>query len=243
MAITKSTVFAVLFLVLVLSTETANLVKIHRASPRIKSKSPQENNGWFSMCRYLPDFSRLFSKNKEAWLYSIPCTFLVGLCGVFPLLVIPVESGQALKEGVTADHLRLLLSFAVGGLLGDVFLHLLPEAWSKGEKEDHSTNFYVGLWVLAGILVFLILEKVFDDDKETPKKCKKEDTKHETVQNGISHKEKDVKYGNIHKVSEMNGFTKTNGTIRKRQTSNEETLTESTTDETHEEHEPDHKVH
>jgi hypothetical protein len=35
---------------------------------------------------------------------------------------------------VTADHLRLLLSFAVGGLLGDVFLHLLPEAWSKGEK-------------------------------------------------------------------------------------------------------------
>lgn len=26
--------------------------------------------------------------------------------------------------------LRLLLSFAVGGLLGDVFLHLLPEAWS-----------------------------------------------------------------------------------------------------------------
>jgi len=99
MAITKSTVFAVLFLVLVLSTETANLVKIHRASPRIKSKSPQENNGWFSMCRYLPDFSRLFSKNKEAWLYSIPCTFLVGLCGVFPLLVIPVESGQALKEG------------------------------------------------------------------------------------------------------------------------------------------------
>lgn len=26
--------------------------------------------------------------------------------------------------------LPLLLSFAVGGLLGDVFLHLLPEAWS-----------------------------------------------------------------------------------------------------------------
>lgn len=26
--------------------------------------------------------------------------------------------------------LKVLLSFAVGGLLGDVFLHLLPEAWS-----------------------------------------------------------------------------------------------------------------
>ena len=30
---------------------------------------------------------------------------------------------------VSADRLKLLLSFAVGGLLGDVFLHLLPEAY------------------------------------------------------------------------------------------------------------------
>ena len=28
-----------------------------------------------------------------------------------------------------AAKLKLLLSFAVGALLGDVFLHLLPEAW------------------------------------------------------------------------------------------------------------------
>lgn len=30
-----------------------------------------------------------------------------------------------------AATLRILLSFAVGGLLGDVFLHLLPEAWEN----------------------------------------------------------------------------------------------------------------
>lgn len=30
-----------------------------------------------------------------------------------------------------ARTLRVLLSFAVGGLLGDVFLHLLPEAWGN----------------------------------------------------------------------------------------------------------------
>lgn len=98
MAINKSTVFALLFLLLLLSTETS-LVKIHRASPRPKTKLTQENNGWFAMCRFLPDFSSLFSKNKDAWIYSIPCTILVGLCGVFPLLVIPVESGHALREG------------------------------------------------------------------------------------------------------------------------------------------------
>lgn len=98
MAIKKSTVFTVFFLLLMLSTET-DLVKIHRASPRSKSKVTQENNGWSTMGRFLPDLSTLFTKNKQAWLYSIPCTFLVCLCGVFPLLVIPVESGQALKEG------------------------------------------------------------------------------------------------------------------------------------------------
>lgn len=35
-----------------------------------------------------------------------------------------------------SKSLKILLSFAVGGLLGDVFLHLLPEAWSA----DLSTN-------------------------------------------------------------------------------------------------------
>lgn len=33
-----------------------------------------------------------------------------------------------------ANKLKLLLSFAVGGLLGDVFLHLLPEAWESLDK-------------------------------------------------------------------------------------------------------------
>ena len=31
----------------------------------------------------------------------------------------------------SAKRLQILLSFAVGGLLGDVFLHLLPEAWAN----------------------------------------------------------------------------------------------------------------
>jgi len=28
-----------------------------------------------------------------------------------------------------SKHLRLLLSFSVGSMLGDVFLHILPEVW------------------------------------------------------------------------------------------------------------------
>lgn len=37
-----------------------------------------------------------------------------------------------------SKSLRILLSFAVGGLLGDVFLHLLPQAWSS--EVSQSTN-------------------------------------------------------------------------------------------------------
>lgn len=41
--------------------------------------------------------------------------------------------------------------------------------------DPHAVNFNVGSWVLAGILLFFILEKIFDDDKETDEKCKKEE--------------------------------------------------------------------
>ena len=38
-----------------------------------------------------------------------------------------------------AANLKLMLSFAVGGLLGDVFLHLLPEAWAYVDKGQFCT--------------------------------------------------------------------------------------------------------
>ncbi|KAK0182242.1 hypothetical protein PV327_000400 [Microctonus hyperodae] len=64
-----------------------------------------------------------------------------------------------------AGTLKLLLSFAVGGLLGDVFLHLLPEAWSNNSLNINSTkehpSMLCGLWVLTGFLLFIITEKIF----------------------------------------------------------------------------------
>ena len=85
---------------LVLVSETA-MVKIHRAIPRnAKPTRADDSTSWlgFEPCKFLPDLSNIFAK-KEAWLYSIPATILVGMCGIFPLLVIPVEAGHALREG------------------------------------------------------------------------------------------------------------------------------------------------
>jgi zinc and cadmium transporter len=48
----------------------------------------------------------------------------------------------------------LLVSFAVGGLFGDAFIHLLPESF-----EEISSNLAIGLYILLGIMVFFVLEK------------------------------------------------------------------------------------
>ncbi|XP_052254476.1 zinc transporter ZIP13-like [Dreissena polymorpha] len=104
----------------------------------------------------------------ETWIYSIGGAILVGLSGIFPLLVIPIEAGPALRHGAAAARLKLLLSFAVGGLLGDVFLHLLPEAWQhlNNNGNDHEGHTRLGLWVIAGMLSFLIIEKMFAQEGE-----------------------------------------------------------------------------
>ncbi|XP_049747094.1 zinc transporter ZIP13 isoform X3 [Elephas maximus indicus] len=72
-----------------------------------------------------------------------------------------------------ARRLKQLLSFALGGLLGNVFLHLLPEAWAYtcssspgGEGQSLQQQQQLGLWVIAGFLTFLVLEKMFLDSKE-----------------------------------------------------------------------------
>lgn len=82
------------------------------------------------------------------WLYALISVALVSsvsLIGVFFL---------SLNEKVLRKILIFLVSFAVGGLFGDAFIHLLPESF---EKLGH--NLTTSLLVLLGIFIFFILEK------------------------------------------------------------------------------------
>ncbi|KAM7406047.1 hypothetical protein PAMP_000451 [Pampus punctatissimus] len=107
----------------------------------------------------------LASEYAHVWLLSLVGSVVVGLSGIFPLLVIPIEAGAALKTEAGYQKLKQLLSFAIGGLLGDVFLHLLPEAWALSGSSASNHNHYMtqGLWVIIGLLAFLLLEKMFPD--------------------------------------------------------------------------------
>nr|XP_014098416.1 zinc transporter ZIP13 homolog [Bactrocera oleae]XP_014098417.1 zinc transporter ZIP13 homolog [Bactrocera oleae]XP_014098418.1 zinc transporter ZIP13 homolog [Bactrocera oleae]XP_036212730.1 zinc transporter ZIP13 homolog [Bactrocera oleae] len=131
---------------------------------------------------YMPDFLLTMTKHfvYTPWVFSLLGSVVIGLAGILPLIIIPTD--ENLKEGGYKDpgeskFLKVLLSFAVGGLLGDVFLHLLPEAW-EGERNTSSEHpsLRSGLWVLSGILIFTIVEKIFSGyanaDEENPQpKC------------------------------------------------------------------------
>ena len=68
--------------------------EIHRAKSNAqKSVVKQPNFG------YVNDSQNVMEINLEVWAYSVTAAILVGLSGIFPLLVIPMESGPALKHG------------------------------------------------------------------------------------------------------------------------------------------------
>lgn len=82
------------------------------------------------------------------WLYPIGSTVLVSvisLVGVFFL---------AFSTEKLSRIVFVLVSFAVGGLLGNVFFHLLPESYHLIDNQVT-----IALLVLGGVITLFILEK------------------------------------------------------------------------------------
>ncbi|CAL4121798.1 unnamed protein product, partial [Meganyctiphanes norvegica] len=95
------------------------------------------------------------------WVCSVSPTISAGTLGSFePFLLGPEKYQMSFRS---TGYLSFFLSFAVGGLLGDVFLHLLPEAWNMAKEGGLSENeacSQVGLCVLVGIFVFIVVEMI-----------------------------------------------------------------------------------
>ncbi|KYQ52031.1 hypothetical protein ALC60_08645 [Trachymyrmex zeteki] len=109
---------------------------------------------WYEIVEYL---------SYNPWIFSLLGSTMVGLTGIFPLWLIPIQDGVDLKTGENGGTLKILLSFAVGALLGDVFLHLLPEAFEsefQTRAKDNHASTPAGLWVLSAFLFFVIVEKL-----------------------------------------------------------------------------------
>jgi len=83
----------------------------------------------------------------QIWTYtliSVVVVSLISLVGIFSL---------AIRKERLQRALFYLVSFSAGALLGDVFIHILPEIM---EGEGALRN---GAYVLAGIMLFFVLER------------------------------------------------------------------------------------
>jgi zinc and cadmium transporter len=70
---------------------------------------------------------------------------LVSMVGVFSL---------SIKENILKKYINFFISLAIGALLGDAFIHLIPEAFESGIN----TN-VISILIIFGILLFFIIEK------------------------------------------------------------------------------------
>lgn len=86
---------------------------------------------------------------SDIWIYSLVSILLVSLISVIGVTTLIFKRTQI------KGFLLIMVSFAAGGLLGDVFLHLLPELVEAGEF-----NLMTSLYILAGIFFFFVLEKI-----------------------------------------------------------------------------------
>merc|ERR1739838_243771 len=114
---------------------------------------------------------RKLTETIDMWWQAIVATLLISAAPFAILYVVPLESDAEKYQPL----LKILLSFASGGLLGDAFLHLIPHAINPHthddeeghdhhhhhhEEHDHSATTMVGMWVMAGVVAFLVIEKV-----------------------------------------------------------------------------------
>ncbi len=87
--------------------------------------------------------------DQLTWFFALASVLAVSVTSLAGITVIYV--GERRLRGA----LFILVSVAVGAMFGDAFIHLLPEAFKRSASPTATS-----LWILAGILLFFILEKV-----------------------------------------------------------------------------------
>ncbi|PIP68866.1 ZIP family metal transporter [Candidatus Nomurabacteria bacterium CG_4_9_14_0_2_um_filter_32_10] len=76
---------------------------------------------------------------------SVIAVSIISFVGAFSL---------SLKEEIVKKYINLFISLAVGALLGDAFIHLIPEIF-----ENSFSTPLMSLLIIAGIILFFIVEK------------------------------------------------------------------------------------
>ncbi|MFA9288716.1 MAG: ZIP family metal transporter [Weeksellaceae bacterium] len=87
----------------------------------------------------------------QSWIYPIISVLLVSLISFLGVLTLAINT-RSLKK-----ILLYLVSFSAGALMGDVFIHLLPEV-----AAETGFSLQTSMIVLLGIVISFVMEKVIN---------------------------------------------------------------------------------
>lgn len=90
----------------------------------------------------------VFNMN-EIWIYTLVSVFIVSIISLLGAMT------MVIKQRFIKQILIFMVAFAAGAMLGDVFLHLLPELAKEGRL-----NLETSFLILVGIAIFFVLEKI-----------------------------------------------------------------------------------
>jgi len=85
----------------------------------------------------------------EVWVYTLVSVFLVSIISLVGIVAFSV------KIEILKKFLIYMISFSAGALLGDAFIHLLPEI-----IEEVGFSLSISIYILLGIGISFIIEKV-----------------------------------------------------------------------------------
>jgi zinc transporter ZupT len=122
--------------------------------------TPIAENVWMNSTVAVTGFFYLIASCMRMTTYH-PLSTAITLLGLLGISFVPILK----RTPESAEKIFIfMLSTATGALLGDSFLHLIPDAFGL---HSHSTvasssraHFSVGLTILAGVYVFFLFEKL-----------------------------------------------------------------------------------
>ncbi len=82
------------------------------------------------------------------YIYSFLGVLIVSLVSFVGLLSLSI------KEEFLKKYIFIFISLAVGALLGDAFIHLIPGAF-----ESSTNSMLISILIIVGVLIFFVLEK------------------------------------------------------------------------------------